>query len=187
MVEVGRVPGRYVRHCWVAGLVVALLMVGAFRPFYPSCSVRGPWYGPELRMEHRLAMLGEMLALSRNNRHDLPGQELVGDDGFGWSGWALSVGSRLYFLPWERQTNLTRNGARRAVRSLAYLWVVDEGLTHGPVYDFHKANSLPGGWRSLGLDREIIFCPAMEVVVAPGMPRTGFAHDMAPSDEGAPR
>ena len=118
-------------------------------------------------------MLAEMLALSQDDRYGLRT-----DDRrlWSWSGLALSIGDRLYLLPWERQTDLTRNSARRVVRSVAYRWVNHDGLTQGPVYDFYQAVRAP--WSN----SRALHCAAMEVVTTPGVPRTGFARDTALSD-----
>ena len=167
---------------WGGLLVMAVTAIVMAWPFYASCSVNGPWFGPDLRAEHRVHMLAEMMALSQDDRHGLR------DDDrrlWSWSGLALSVGNRLYFLPWERQTDLTRNAARRAVGSVAYRWVNDDGLAQGPVYDFDQAQSVPGS-TDIQTHRALR-CAAMEVVATPGAPRTGFAPDTTPADDGATR
>ena len=156
---------------WLGLPTLAVLIAVTVWPFHASCSVSGPWFGPDLRAEHRVHMLAEMLALSQDDRHGLRNSNRRI---WSWSGLALSVGDRLYFLPWERQTDLTRNAARRVVRSMAHRWVNQDGLEQGPVYDFDQSEGMRG------LDYWKLHCAAMEVVTTPGIPREGVAREVTP-------
>ena len=149
------------------------------QPLSVSCPPGRSWTGPDLRAEYRLAVLRGMLNL-RDDWFTWPGHQLMDHGTFDWSGLTLTVGDRMYMLTWETMTDLPFNAASKSVNYITRVWV-EEGLSQGPVYDHYRAMEIPGfdGMRAEDETR----CPAMKVIVTPGVPRTGFVRDAALSEE----
>ncbi|WP_162906876.1 hypothetical protein [Algihabitans albus] len=163
------------RWRWTCRRLFLLLGMTAFlalnvHPFVVSCDRGGPWLGPELRAEYRLAVVRGMLNL-REGWFTWPGHELFDPGTFDWSGLVLTVGDRLYMISWETLTDLPLNASNGAVRGIASRWV-QAGLSEGPVYEYYKAMQLRGsaGFRA----QDETFCAAIEVIATPGVPRTGL-------------
>lgn len=153
---------RRVRKWGVILLAVTVgLLAPTVRPFMPSCTVDGPWFGPDLRLEYRLQVLRGMAVVG-------------GTPVFPWSGLVLILDDRLYFLPWERRTDLTTNVARKSVLGIAHRWVA-EGLSRGPVFDYYQLETAPEVPDFQA--RQRLLCAAMRVVVDPDAPRTGLNPD----------
>ena len=112
-VETAASPG-FLRRNRVKLLVILFFgtILVSFTSYRPTCGLPGYDAGPELRAEYLEAFLGEMYRL--RERED-----------YSWSGIFLTRGLRLYLLPWEKNTRLTKKANRLAVRYLFDRWQGD--------------------------------------------------------------